>query len=509
MHETFDTLFDLDEDTEVGAAHHLALDHLAEEVAGLHREPRIVLELLDAEAEALVVAVDVEDTSLDLIALLVHLGGVLDALAPGQIADVDQSVDAFLDADEDAEVGDVAHVAASDGADRVGLGHDVPGVGLELTHAEADALGLDVYTEHLGLHRVADGDQLAGVLDALVPGHLGDVDQAFDTVFELHEDAVVGHGDHAATNDGADRVLVLDLFPGIGADLLVPQADTLSVGVELKDLDLKSLTDIHHLAGMVDATVGHVRDVEKAVDAAEVHEGAVVGDVLDDALHDGADREVLEGLGPLRLALLFEEDATAEHDVAPTLVELDDAEVHRLADELLELLHGTQVDLRAGEEGLDADVDAEATLHAGCDLAMHGLACIVGLGDLFPSLHLVGAALAQHELAIVLTHGVEVDLHRVANRDGDVALFIEELMAVDVALGLVADVNGDPVRVDVEHCASDDGLLSDVALVEVLVEEGREVVTPDGVEVGVELNGAGHVEIGSLAPPTAEGAASR
>ena len=48
-----------------------------------------------------------------------------------------QSIDAFLDADKDAEVGDVPDGTVDDGAHRVPLLDHVPGVGLELTHAEA------------------------------------------------------------------------------------------------------------------------------------------------------------------------------------------------------------------------------------------------------------------------------------------------------------------------------------------------------------------------------------
>src|SRR2546427_8001762 len=52
--------------------------------------------------------VDVEHHRLDLVALLVEIAGVLDALGPGDVAHVHQAVDPLLHADEDAEVGDVA-----------------------------------------------------------------------------------------------------------------------------------------------------------------------------------------------------------------------------------------------------------------------------------------------------------------------------------------------------------------------------------------------------------------
>ena len=51
---------------------------------------------------------------------------------------------------------------------------------------------------------------------------------------------------------------------------------------------------------MTDATPGQIGDVQQAVDAAEVHERAVVGDVLDDTLDDGAFLEVFQELRALR-----------------------------------------------------------------------------------------------------------------------------------------------------------------------------------------------------------------
>ena len=73
--------------------------------------PGVRLELLDAQGELLVLLVDLQHDGLDLVALLEHLARVLDLLGPGDVGDVHQAVDALLDLDEDAEVGDVADLA--------------------------------------------------------------------------------------------------------------------------------------------------------------------------------------------------------------------------------------------------------------------------------------------------------------------------------------------------------------------------------------------------------------
>src|SRR5262249_125212 len=145
------------------------------------------------------------------------------------------------------------------------------------------------------------------VVDALRPGHLGDVDQSLDAVLELHEGAVGHDVDDLALVLAADRVARLDAFPRGGAALLQAERDALAVLVDAPDAHLDLLVELDHLARVVDAAPRHVRDVEQAVDAAEVDEHAEVGDVLDDALADLAVLDVGEQRLLLLLALLLEQ----------------------------------------------------------------------------------------------------------------------------------------------------------------------------------------------------------
>ena len=130
---------------------------------------------------------------------------------------MDEAVDAFLDLDEDAEVGDVADLALDDRTRRVLLGELLVRVRLELLHAERDAVLLDVDVEHDRLDHVADGDHLRRVLHAARPRHLGDVDEALDALLELDEGAVVLERDDLAAHDGARHVLLGGAAPRIFA----------------------------------------------------------------------------------------------------------------------------------------------------------------------------------------------------------------------------------------------------------------------------------------------------
>ena len=89
----------------------------------------------------------------------------------------------------------------------------------------------------------------------------------------------------------------------------------------------------------------HIRDVQKTVDSAEVHEASVVRDILHDTWHHHLGLQVLKGLSLQVRALLLEQRTSTEHDVSALLVELDDLELVGLADEFLKVAHRAEVNL--------------------------------------------------------------------------------------------------------------------------------------------------------------------
>ena len=97
--------------SERGRARHPASDHIPGIVRMEERLPGIRLQLLDSEREPTFLGLDVQDHRLRHLPFLQQLRGVLDALGPGEVADVHQPVNAFLDLEEHAEIGQLAHTA--------------------------------------------------------------------------------------------------------------------------------------------------------------------------------------------------------------------------------------------------------------------------------------------------------------------------------------------------------------------------------------------------------------
>ena len=148
------------------------------------------------------------------------------------------AVDVAGQADEQAELGDVADLALELGARRELLGEALPRIGHALLEAERDAALGHVDVQHHHFDFLRGRDDLAGMHVLLGPAHLGDVDQALDARLQLDEGAVVGDVGDAALELEADRVLGAGAVPRIAHQLLHAERDALRLGVEADDLHL-------------------------------------------------------------------------------------------------------------------------------------------------------------------------------------------------------------------------------------------------------------------------------
>ena len=276
-----------------------------------------------------------------------------------------QAVDVAGQADEDAEVGDRLDLAADLVAAVVVLGEFLPRIGLALLEAERDAAALLVDIQHHDFDFVAGVHDL-GRVDVLVgPVHFGHVHQALDAVFDLDEGAVVGDVGDLAEHAGVGRVAPCNVLPRISAQLLEAERDARALAIELEDAHIDLVADLDHFGRMLDALPGHVGDVQQAIDAAEVDEGAVIGEVLDRALDDRAFLQVVHQRAALGGEFLLDHRAARDHDVVALLVELDDLEFERLVFEIGGVAHRAHIDQRTWQEGAHGlDLDREAALHA-------------------------------------------------------------------------------------------------------------------------------------------------
>ena len=286
--------------------------------------------------------VERDDLELELLALVDDVARVGDALV-GQLADVDQALEAVADAHERAEVDELRDRAVDDVADLEVRDRGVPRVGLQAADRQADPAALVVDVDDLGLDLFADLVAGLGVVD-LVPRELALVDEAVDAA-EVDE--------HAERRDRADGALDLladlqaaeQLVPLLAALLvegdLLGEDEAVGLAVDLEDLEAELAADerlqlLGDLLGRVARLVvlrtarevDDLADRHEAADAAVDDEAALV--VVDDRrLDDDARLELLLHRAPLAL-----EAGAAERqdDVALGRLRLEDVDEDRVAD---------------------------------------------------------------------------------------------------------------------------------------------------------------------------------
>ena len=441
--------------------------------------PGIVEDLLDSEGDALVLAVHIENHHFHFLALADDLRRMLHALGPAHVGHVHQPVDPRLDLHEGAEGSQVAHLPLQPRPRRILEREGQPGILLDLLHAQRDLLGPRIHLQHHGLDLVRDGHQLRWMADVARPRHLRNVDQPLDTLLQLDEGPVVGDRDHLPVHAHADRVLEVDVGPRIGKQLLEPERDPLSLPVDVEHLDVQLLANAHHVGGVSHPPPRHVRDVQQPVQSAQIDESAEIGDVLDDARPHLAHQQFLDQGLALLAALGLQDHAPRHHDVATPLIQLDDLEVVDVADQVLDVGHPAQGDLRAREEGVHAhEIHGHAALDLANQRALDRRPALVRFADLFPDPKEVGLLLRQDHHPVVVLEALEQDLHLVAGREG---LGVPEFLARDRSLALEAEFEDDGGVCYPHHLG-----LNDLALAHLLnsglevLEHGAEVVARHG-----------------------------
>ena len=135
----------------------------------------------------------------------------------------------------------------------------------------------------------------------------------------------------------AHLILLADQVPRVRLKLLHAERDPLLGGIHLQDLGLDLLADRQHVGRLVDAAPGNVGHVQQRVHAADIDEGAVVGQAADRAVHRLAFLDLGVAAFLVGALFLFEHRAAVHHHVFVRHIELDDAAANLLADQLFHL----------------------------------------------------------------------------------------------------------------------------------------------------------------------------
>jgi hypothetical protein len=316
------------------------------------------------------------------------------------------------------------------------------------------ALLVDLEDHHLDL--VAHLHHLGGMHVLVGPVHLGHVHQALDAGLDFDERAVVRQVRDLAEQARSLRIAPGNADPGILAQLLQAEGHAILLGVELEHLGGDFVADVEHFGGVLHPAPGQVGDVQQAVDAAQIDERAVIGDVLDDALDGGAFLQAGEQRLALGAGAGFQHRAARHHHVVPLAVELDDLELHGLAFVGRGVLHRAQVHQRPRQEGTDAlGHHRQAALHLAGDHAFDLLALLQRLLQLDPGRHALGLVARQARGAVAVLERLDGHRNEIAGLDLHFTGVVLEFLGRDDRFGLQPGIDHHVIRVDADHLGGD------------------------------------------------------
>ena len=161
-----------------------------------------------------------------------------------------------------------------------------------------------------------------------------------------------------------------------------------------------------------------------------------------------------ERLAALFVLLFFQKLLARDHDVAALLVELDDGDFHRLALHAIQIPDGTQVHLRARQEGARAmNVNSQAAFDTFHHDALDRLLFVVSALNLVPRAQPLRLQVREVDVALfglaLLPHHVDL----VAGLELRLALVIENFRDRHHAFGFRSDIDDHVGRGQFHHAA--------------------------------------------------------
>ncbi|KFB71945.1 MAG: hypothetical protein AW09_002900 [Candidatus Accumulibacter phosphatis] len=212
--------------------------------------------------------------------------------------------------------------------------------------------------------------------------------------------------------------------------------------------------------------------MQQAIDAAQVNESAVIGDVLDHTLDDAAFLEGRQQCIALFANTGLEDGTAGNDDVVALAVEFDDLEFVGLAFVRGGVLDRTHVHQRTRQEGANAVGHyRQSALDLAGDGAGYQAAVVEGLFECIPRRDAFGTVARQAGFTETVFELLDGDLDEIPDLDFEFALVTQEFFNINVALGLETGIDNHKVLVDAHDFRGDDLSGTHFLTTEALLEE--------------------------------------
>ena len=137
-----------------------------------------------------------------------------------------------------------------------------------------EALVFGIYLQNPYLDRLAFGEHVAGMVDALALAELGNMDKPVHARRKRHKSAKRRKARYSAGVAGFFRKLAVQLHPGIGQQCLQAEGEFIFLPVKIHNFHLDLLPRGKHAAEILNAAPAHFGNGQQALDAADIDKSA-------------------------------------------------------------------------------------------------------------------------------------------------------------------------------------------------------------------------------------------
>ena len=295
--------------------------------------------------------------------------------------------------------------------------------------------------------------------------HLGDVDEALNAVAKVNKCTEGNKLGDSALDDSVNWVLGNKYTPWILGSLLKTKGDTLTVKVNVENLNLNLLANLNNLRWVVNVVPRKLGNVNQAVNAAKVNKCTKLNDGGNSTLELHANLELAQDVLTLCLTSLLKNNAARKNNVVAVAIHLDNTSLNTSAHECTKILDATKVNKGCRQEATEANVKNQAALNNLNNLALNGLTSVELILNCLPSTLVLSTLLGENQTALFVLF--------LENKSLDVLTQGDDLCRVNVftnrkltsrnnALRLVANVYEDLIALNL-----DDGAVDKISLIKV------------------------------------------
>ena len=295
--------------------------------------------------------------------------------------------------------------------------------------------------------------------------HLGNVDKALNTVAEVNKCTKGNKLGNSALDDSIDWILRNKYAPWILGSLLKTKGDTLTVKVNVENLNLNLLTNLNNLRWVVNVVPRKLGDVNQTINTAKINKRTKLNDRGNGTLKLHANLELAQDVLTLCFTSFLKNNTARKNNVVAVAIHLNNTSLNTSAHKCAKILDTTEVNKGCRQKATEANVKNQAALNNLNNLTLNGLTSVELILNCLPSTLVLSTLLGKNQATLFVLFLKDKSLDVLAQGDNlcRVNVFTNrKLTSRNNALRLITNVYEDLIALNL-----DDGTVDKISLIKI------------------------------------------